>query len=102
MIKTILSFIIISKDLLTFLLVLKDDLVFHYHLQGPFGSVENLPRDLVTVNEWNIMFGSSNKRLMSTSNFAALKKLVAAREVFDKLPPDSIDVIINSWYQQVN
>ena len=33
--------------------------------------------------------------------FTAMKKLVAAREVFDKLPPDSIDVIINTWYQQV-
>ena len=35
------------------------------------------------------------------SVFSALKKLVAAREVFDKVPADSVDVVHKTWYQQV-
>lgn len=33
--------------------------------------------------------------------FAAVQKLTAAREVFNKLPVDSIDIIYRNWHLQV-
>lgn len=33
--------------------------------------------------------------------FSAVQKLTAAREVFNKLPVDSIDIIYRNWHLQV-
>lgn len=62
-------------------------------------------RKKIEAIDWLVFDISQRAEAMKQANalmrmFIAMKKLVAAREVFDKLPPDSIDVIINTWYQQ--
>lgn len=62
-------------------------------------------RKKIEAIDWLVFDISQRAEALKQANalmrmFIALKKLNAAREVFDKLPPNSVDVVHKTWYQQ--
>lgn len=68
-------------------------------------SISEEDRKKIEAIDWLVFDVSQRAEAMKQANalmrmFVALKKLVAAREVFDKLPADSVDVVHRTWHQQ--